>query len=116
MESSESYSAKGDQCMKEANKKLKGNGVVDAGSFFGNIISNKGERAEEAIEYFKQAATNYKLAKRWDDSAKAYIECVECDKASKGGQAADYYLEAANVKEKVNTAGTPKSSQSASNS
>ena len=54
---------------------------------------------------FKQAATNYKLAKRWDESAKAYIECVECDKLCKGGQAADFYLEAANVKEKVNTAG-----------
>lgn len=53
---------------------------------------------------FKQAATNYKLAKRWDDSARAYIECVECDKLCKGGQAADFYQEAANVKEKVNTA------------
>lgn len=29
-------------------------------------MSNKTERAEEAIELFKQAATNYKLAKRWD--------------------------------------------------
>ena len=107
MESNESYSIKGDQCMKEAKSKLKGMDVFDIGSFFGNIVSNKGERAEEAIEYFKQAATNYKLAKRWDDSARAYIECVECDKASKGGQAADYYLEAANVKEKVNTACSP---------
>ena len=61
-------------------------------------MSNKNERAEEAIDLFKQAATNYKLAKRWDDSARAYIECVECDKLCKGGQAADYYLEAANVK------------------
>jgi hypothetical protein len=53
---------------------------------------------------FKQAATNYKLAKRWDDAAKAYLECVECDRLCKGGQAADYYQEAANVKEKVNSA------------
>lgn len=67
-------------------------------------MSNKGERAEQAIELFKQAATNYKLAKRWDDSAKAYIECVECDKLCKGGQAADFYQEAAGVKEKVNAA------------
>ena len=67
-------------------------------------MSNKAERAEEAIELYKQAATNYKLAKRWDDSARAYIECVECDKLCKGGQAADFYTEAANVKEKVNTA------------
>jgi len=53
---------------------------------------------------FKQAATNYKLAKRWDDAARAYLECVECDRLCKGGQAADFYQEAANVKEKVNTA------------
>ena len=46
---------------------------IHLGSFFGNIMSNKTERAEEAIELFKQAATNYKLAKRWDESAKAYI-------------------------------------------
>jgi alpha-soluble NSF attachment protein len=67
-------------------------------------MSNKAERAEEAIELYKQAATNFKLAKRWDDAARAYIECVECDKLCKGGQAADFYQEAANVKEKVNTA------------
>lgn len=91
MDSNESYSIKGDQFMKEALKALKGTPSLDPGSFFGNIMSNKAERAEEAIELFKQAATNYKLAKRWDDSAKAYLECVECDKMCKGGQAADYY-------------------------
>lgn len=90
--------------MKQGQKALKGILSVKLGSFFGNIMSNKSERAEEAIELFKQAATNYKLAKRWDDAARAYIECVECDKLCKGGQAADFYQEAANVKEKVNTA------------
>ena len=78
-------------------------------------MSNKTERAEEAIELFKQAATNYNLAKRWDDSAKAYIECVECDKLCKGGQAAEYYTEAANVKEKVNPACMLLLNQNASN-
>ena len=78
-------------------------------------MSDKAERAEQAIDLFKQAATNYKLAKRWDDSAKAYIECVECDKLCKGGQAADYYTEAANVKEKVNPAGTHSLIKNASN-
>lgn len=34
----------------------------------------------------------------WNDAAEIYLECVECDKASKGGQAADYYIEAANMK------------------
>ena len=28
------------------------------------MFGNKGERAEEACEYYKQAATNFKLAKQ----------------------------------------------------
>ena len=68
------------------------------GSFFGNLTTNKAERAEEALELYKQAATNYKLAKMWNDAAAIYLECVECDKACKGGQSADFYMEAANMK------------------
>lgn len=49
MEGGETYSIKGDQCMKEAYKKLKGKVKYHSGSFFGNIVSNKTERAEEAI-------------------------------------------------------------------
>lgn len=44
-----------------------------SGSFFGNITSSKSERAEEAFEIYKQAATNFKLAKLWDDATKAYL-------------------------------------------
>ncbi len=56
------------------------------------------------MDCYKQAATNYKLAKRWDDAAAIYLECVECDRMCKGGQAADYYVEAANMKERINSA------------
>ena len=76
MDNSELYSSKADQMVKEANKKLKGMLYWSIGSFFGNLMSNKVERAEEAVELYKQAATNYKLAKRWDDAANAYLECV----------------------------------------
>jgi hypothetical protein len=48
----------------------------DVGSFFGNFTTNKSERAEEAFELYKQAATNFKMAKMWDDAANAYLESV----------------------------------------
>lgn len=89
--------------------------MSDIGSTFGNIFGSKSERAEEAVEIFKQAATNYKLGKKWDEAAAAYMECLECDRIMKGGDAADYLIEAANMKEKVNTAGTPTVTQKALN-
>ena len=50
------------------------------------------------MEIFKQAATNYKLGKCWDEAAAAYLECVECDRIMKGGDCADFLIEAANMK------------------
>jgi hypothetical protein len=44
------------------------------------------------------------MAKLWDEATNAYLEAIECDKICKGGQSADMYVEAANVKERVNTA------------
>jgi len=41
---------------------VKGNKTCQ-GTFFGNIFSNKSERVEKAVEYYKNAATNFKLAK-----------------------------------------------------
>ena len=49
------------------------------------MFGSKSERAEDSLEIFKQAATSFKMAKRWEDSANAYLECVECDKLAKGG-------------------------------
>lgn len=44
------------------------------------------------------------MAKLWDEAANAYLESIECDKICKGGQSAEMYVEAANVKERINTA------------
>ena len=41
----------------------------------------------------------------WDEATRAYLEAVECDRMAKGGQSADLYVEAANMKERVNPAG-----------
>lgn len=41
MESSDMYSKKADQCIKEGKKKLKGNFYFDQGSFFGNLTTSK---------------------------------------------------------------------------
>ena len=40
------YGGRGDELMIEAKKKLKGPCICNAGSFFGNLGSSKGERAE----------------------------------------------------------------------
>lgn len=59
------FNFKAEEFMQKGNKKLKG-------GFLSGIFGNKGERADEAIEYFKQAATNFKLSKHWEKAAEAY--------------------------------------------
>ena len=68
---------------------------INLGSTFGNIFGSKGERAEKAIEFYKSAATQYKLAKRWEDAAKAYLRCVSCDQSLRSGETGEFYVEAA---------------------
>jgi alpha-soluble NSF attachment protein len=97
MEGSSEFGIKGDLMMQEAEKKLKG-------SFFGNMMSSKAERYDAACELFKQAANNYKLAKRWEDAAKAYLRCADCEKVNNSSDAAENIVEAANMLRKVNTA------------
>lgn len=58
--------------MEKGNKKCQG-------SFFKNIFSNKSERVEKAIECYKNAATNFKLAKNWEECSKAYLRMAECE-------------------------------------
>lgn len=58
--------------MKKGDKKLKGsrvnklhcmaNFITWLGTFFSGIFSSKGERADQAIENYKSAATKFKLA------------------------------------------------------
>jgi len=92
-----SYALKAEEYMKAADKKYKG-------GFFGKLFGSKDERMEGARDMYKQAATNYKLAKRWEEAANAYIKCVDCEKALKSGEAVDYIVEAANMLKKVNSA------------
>jgi len=84
--------------MKLADKKMKGNFWEKIG------IGSKSERFEEAVELCKQAATSFKLQKRWEDSTKAYLRCAEIEKMNKSGEASDYLLEAANMQKKYNIA------------
>lgn len=88
--------SKADALMKEADKKIKG-------SFFKNLTSSKSERIDEGIELVKQAANIYKLAKAWDEAAKAYLRCAELQKEMKEDPS-DYYVEAANMQKKYNSA------------
>jgi len=62
----------GKELMKKGDKKLKGsrvnklhcmaNFIQWLGTFFSGIFSNKGERADQALESYKAAATKFKLA------------------------------------------------------
>lgn len=103
---SSEFGLKGDVFMTQGEKKLKG-------SFFGNIMSNASERAEAACELFKQAANNYKLAKRWEDAAKAYLRCADCERVTGSTEAAEMIYEAANMLRKINTADAIKYMQEA---
>ena len=66
------FSIKGDELMKEAEKKLKGKALAAfssimrnlKGGFFSNLTTTKAERIEAASDLYKEAAKNYKLAKR----------------------------------------------------
>lgn len=91
------FGMKGDSFMVEAEKKMKP-------SFFGDLLGSKSDRIEGACELFKQAANNFKLAKRWEDAAKAYLRCADCEKLNKSADSGEYLFEAANVLKKVNTA------------
>lgn len=105
------FGLKGDEFMIKGDKTLKG--MKQSWLFIGSM-GNKTDRAEKAMNIYKQAATQYKLAKRCnnsfiykigEDAATAYKRCVTCDKSLKSGESADFLVEAANAIKKVNTAG-----------
>lgn len=48
--------------MKEAEAALKGMASVIAGGFFSNLTSSKKDRMNEAVELYKSAAQQYKIA------------------------------------------------------
>jgi Soluble NSF attachment protein, SNAP len=66
------YSKKAEEFISLATKKMQGTHLIlekknlnySKGGFMDKLFGNKAERAEEACELFKQAATNYKLAKK----------------------------------------------------
>lgn len=93
----DAYSMKAEDFMEMGDKKMRG-------GFMDKLFGNKGERAEEAVELYKQAATNYKLGKRWESASKAYLRCAECEKIAKSGEAAEYLVQAADSLRKINTA------------
>lgn len=75
------------------------------GSAFKNLFSNKQERAEKALDYYKQAATHFKLCKQWDDAAKAYVRCKDCNMVlGDDNEAANCLVEASNMARKLNSA------------
>lgn len=53
------------------------------GSMFGNLMSSKADRADQALQLFEKAANCYKLAKNFEKSAEMYLKCAECEETMK---------------------------------
>jgi hypothetical protein len=79
---------------------------------FSGFFGSKNDRVEEACELYKQAANNFKLGKnctkllkKGEKAAEIYMKCAECHKSIKSGEEVEFYMEAANMLRKINTAG-----------
>ena len=88
-----SFEAKGLEFKRKADKVLKG-------SFLGNFMRGKQDRADEAKDLYQQAANCYKLAQNFDEALNCYQKCIECEE--KETDAAPYYRDAANCIKETN--------------
>lgn len=71
MVDSSEFAKKGDDLRLKAEATLKG-------SFFGNLMKGKQDRADEALELYQQAANCYKHAQDPAQAVECYLKCVEC--------------------------------------
>jgi len=69
-----------------------------------NLFGSKEERFDEACEYYKQAATQYKLGKDWERSAAVNLKAARLQAQLKSYEAIDFRMEAGNMMRKINTA------------
>lgn len=74
----------------------------EKGSFASSLFGSKMQRYEEAEELYISAASNFKLAKRWEDAAKAYDRAFVLANKQDQTEGGDYLIEAANAIKKVN--------------
>ncbi|KAJ0401906.1 hypothetical protein P43SY_003523 [Pythium insidiosum] len=61
------------------------------------------QKYEDASDFFEKAGNQYKIAKKWQESADAYIKCAECQmRLKENSRAAQFYQNAADALSKVN--------------
>lgn len=65
MEGKEHYIRSARELEEKGDKKAKG-------SFFKNLFSSKGERLDDARDFYEKAANNYKLANEWEKAGMMY--------------------------------------------
>lgn len=51
------------------------------GSFFGNMMKGKADRADDAKELYLQAANCYKLQDDMESALRCYQECIKCEES-----------------------------------
>jgi tetratricopeptide (TPR) repeat protein len=63
------------------------------GSFFGNLMRGKQDRADDAKDLYLQAANCYKLSNDFQNALMCYEKCIESEESE--ADAASHYREAA---------------------
>lgn len=73
------------------------------GSFFKNMFSSKGERLDDARDFYEKAANSYKLANKWEKAGEMYKKCADCERQT-DGMPAQYIMDAMAWYKKVSSA------------
>ena len=100
----EKYNNNAEKLIKKAEKSIKG-GV------FKNLFSSKGERIDDALQYYEKAINNYKLAKNWTGCAEINLECSKLARANSSkreeaqflAEAGQYFIKSEKDEEGINS-------------
>ncbi|TMW60517.1 hypothetical protein Poli38472_000559 [Pythium oligandrum] len=61
------------------------------------------QKYEDASDLFEKAGNQYKIGRKWQEAADAYVKCAECQmKLKESSRAAQFYQNAADALSKVN--------------
>ena len=85
---------------KAADLEAKGDKTLK-GTFFGNLMRGKADRADEAKEHFQKAAQCYKLAENTERAIACYQKCIDCEENE--ADAATHYREMATCVKETDT-------------
>ncbi|TYZ60433.1 hypothetical protein PybrP1_009383 [[Pythium] brassicae (nom. inval.)] len=87
---------------KAAEYMAQGNKALKKTSFF-SFGGGGTQKYEDASDLFERAGNQYKISKRWQEAADAYVKCADCQmRLKESSRAAQFYQQAAEALAKVN--------------